>query len=164
MKLIPLTRGKFAKVDDADFDWLNQFKWRAVEKCKNFYAVRHLRFKGVRKTVGIHQLLSAVMGFSRPDHKDGDGLNNQRHNLRRASKSENGGNRKLNCNSRSGFKGVYWNAESRKWRASIRKDGKSKYLGDFLAAEDAAHAYDAAAIKLFGEFARLNFPLVNKNT
>lgn len=161
MKKIPLTRGKVALVDDADFDWLNHYRWRAQEKCSgNFYATRHaLREAGEkRRTVGMHQIIAAIMGFERPDHIDGNGLNNQRGNLRPATKSENGANRKLNRNNTSGFKGVGWNKAQQKWTASIRQFGKLRYLGYFLDVMAAARAYDVAAKEIFGKFARLNFP------
>jgi len=90
------------------------------------------------------------------DHKDGDGLNNQRSNLRRSSALQNSQNQRLSRRNKSGFKGVFFKGP--KWMASIRMNGRSTHLGMFDSAEAAALAYDAAAAAAFGEFARLNFP------
>lgn len=91
------------------------------------------------------------------DHHDTDGLNNARENLRWASYSENGGNARRRRDNRSGFKGVDFH--NGKWRARIRKDTVCYHLGHFGSARTAARVYDAAARELFGEFARVNFPL-----
>ena len=95
------------------------------------------------------------------DHRDGNGLNNQRSNLRWVTKQEN------NCNRRSvgssQFLGVSWNKRHRKWTSQIRKDGKRTHLGTFVSEIEAAKAYDAKAIQLHGEFANLNFPMEVQN-
>jgi len=75
-----------------------------------------------------------------------------------ATGSQNSQNRRLSCVNRSGFKGVSWNESRKKWRAGICIEGKSIHLGRFTSAQEAARAYDAKAIELFGEFACLNFP------
>jgi hypothetical protein len=92
------------------------------------------------------------------DHIDGDGLNNIRSNLRVASSSGNAQNRRLSCCSSSGFKGVTWRKRERVWYAQIGYKDTRKHLGVFSTAEEAARAYDKAALQLFGEFANLNFP------
>lgn len=159
MKEIRLTRGKVALVDDADFDWLNSVKWYAYRKGDSWYAqrTRSRKEKEGPRGVFMHQLLAAVMGFSRPDHKDCDGLNNQRRNLRAATQSEQLCNRRAQSNNTSGFKGVSWHALRRRWRAYIVVGRQQRHLGLFDAAEEAARAYDAAALVLFGDFARPNF-------
>lgn len=157
MKEIKLTQGKVALVDDADFDWLNSVKWSAHKSDRTFYATRHVNEGSARRFIKMHQLVAAVMGLSRPDHKDGNGLNNQRGNLRAATPSQQAANRQRFSNNSSGFKGVYWRNRHKKWEAQIRKNGVLKSLGYFDVAEKAAHAYDDAAIALFGEFAQLNF-------
>jgi hypothetical protein len=93
------------------------------------------------------------------DHINGDIRDNRVENLRWASKSENGMNRSKQKNNASGYKGVYWNRGSNKWRAYIKRDGKDHHLGYFKTAEEAAEAYNKAAIELHGEFARINPPI-----
>jgi len=93
------------------------------------------------------------------DHINGNGLDNRRCNLRICSHSENqhNGSPYVGCSSR--FKGVHWRKDRRKWQTSIRNAGKPIYLGYFTDEAEGARAYDRAARELFGEFARVNFPL-----
>ncbi|MET4187604.1 hypothetical protein ABIB86_000447 [Bradyrhizobium sp. JR1.7] len=88
------------------------------------------------------------------DHEDTDKSNNRWVNLRDANSSQNGANSKLACNNSSGFKGVSWDAESCRWQAFIHIDGRTKRLGRFDSAEEAAASYQLAALANFGEFAR----------
>jgi hypothetical protein len=97
-------------------------------------------------------------GAPQVDHIDGDGLNNQRSNLRPATQAQNMANSRKYSTNTSGFKGVGWHKAAKKWRADITFDYKTRYLGLFPTAEDAARAYDSAAKSLFGVFACLNFP------
>jgi hypothetical protein len=90
------------------------------------------------------------------DHIDGDRSNNKISNLREATRSQNQSNRKPNKNSKSKYLGVFMGRKS--WFSRIEKNGKSVYLGQFSLEEDAASAYDMAAILVHGSFARLNFP------
>jgi hypothetical protein len=153
MKLIPMTSptGKqFAMVDDADFDWLNQWKWRAVSRSgQPTYAMRQTG----RKFIRMHVL---VFGDNNPDHIDRNGLNNRRGNLRPATKSQNGANSKLKKNNTSGFKGVYWYKAFQKWTGSIMCNGKRHFTGYFSDAREAARTYDSLSRKLFGKFATTN--------
>ena len=158
MKEIPLTQGKVALVDDDDFEWLSQFKWYAVKFGRTFYAVRQApRVNGKQRTIWMHrEVLGLKPGDPRVDHRDGDGLNNQRMNLREATHRQN----MMNSRGRSGssrFKGVDWDKRAKKWRARISVNGKKKHLGYFIDEEEAARAYDEKAKKIFGEFARVNF-------
>lgn len=154
VKQIPLSKGKVALVDDADFDWLNQWKWH----CSVLgYAVRNaLPSEKVKKTVRMHRVILGTPDGVDTDHIDGNKINNQRANLRQASRTENGRNRKSHARSSSAFKGVYWFKASKKWRAQIRVNKKLKDLGLFKLEIDAAKAYNAAAREHFGDFARLN--------
>lgn len=90
------------------------------------------------------------------DHIDGNGLNNQKANLRPCSRSQNMANQKIRTSSITGFKGVHFNKRDLVFTAFIRLNRKLKYLGSFKDAQDAAAAYNAAAIENFGEFAKLN--------
>jgi hypothetical protein len=158
MREIPLTQGKVALVDDEDYEWLSQWKWFAYhDRSGTWYARRNIRLPDGR--MGILSMQNAVRAMDAGylcDHEDGDGLNNQRYNLRRATKNQNVRNRKKQRNNTSGYRGVSWDAEKQKWRAQIRVDTKGISLGRFSDPEDAARAYNAAALKHFGEFARLN--------
>jgi AP2 domain len=99
---------------------------------------------------------SLIVDYPKPDHIDGNGLNNQRSNLRPATASQNCINRRTW--GRSAYRGVSWFKLYSKWNAAISYQRKSRNLGYFASEEDAARAYDAAARELHGAFARLNFP------
>lgn len=92
------------------------------------------------------------------DHIDGDGLNNTKQNLRICTQSENVMNQSIRSDNSSGYKGVWWDKQTNKWRAGIIISGKTVYLGRFDFLVNAARAYDFAAKELFGEFSKLNFP------
>ena len=155
MKEIKLTKGMVALVDDEDYEWLNQFKWYAGKGWNTYYASRNAKLNGKRILLNMHV---AIMGTSTGlvDHIDGDGLNNQRYNLRRCTRAQNGMNRSPNKNSTSKYKGVY--KAKGKYVAAIAVNGTQAYLGTFTLDSDAAKAYDKAAKEHFGEFAYLNFP------
>lgn len=153
---VPLSQGYVAIVDAADAVRVLQYKWHAHPHRQTVYARRNVRRPdGTRATLLLHQFLT---GYGRTDHRDGDGLNNRRSNLREATTGENSQNRRLGLDNSSGFKGVYWLKRNGKWRAQIRVAGQNRHLGLYAAAEAAAHAYDAAARELHGEYATVNFP------
>lgn len=155
MKTIPLTQGKVALVDDADFERVNQFKWSAKRGGDNWYAYRSAGYVGGRqKQVTLHVFL--FPGHPRVDHKNGDGLNNQRHNLRPATHTQNMRNRRKRAISSSQYKGV--TRRKSRWIAQIEILGKGMHLGVFDTEVAAARAYDTKARELFGEFSQLNFP------
>lgn len=154
MKQIPLTQGKFALVDDEDFDRLSQHKWRPN---RQGYAITDVR-RGVGwGTRSMHRIvLSPPSGWD-VDHINGDRLDNRKENLRACSRAENSRNSVKHRDNTSGYKGVSWHEQKGKWRARIRRNGKEKHLGLFETADAAARAYDQSAKVCFGVFAKLNF-------
>ncbi len=159
MKKIKLTRGKFAKVDDANFEWLNQWRWQYNKG----YAVRNSSVRdGKRYTIFMHRLVICTPDGMETDHIDRDGLNNQRKNLRICVTMQNRRNSGLQINNASGYKGVSWDRGAKKWRAYIMINRRRMHLGLFKSAKIAAHAYDDAAIKYFNEFASPNFPKIGE--
>lgn len=156
MKVIPISRGLSTLVDDDDFDLIKAGgPWHACPDGHTTYARRHVHCNGRRSTQNLHTFLT---GWPETDHRNGNGLDNQRANLRLATRSQNMGNGGNRANNTSGYKGAHWRADTGRWRALITVEYRRIYLGYFDSAEDAARAYDAAARDLFGEFAALNFP------
>lgn len=159
MREIPLDKGMVALVDDADYALVSAYKWHALKCCNVWYAFHTLpRVNGKKKTIRMHRL---IMGFppNVVDHKDHDGLNNTRGNLRHATNAQNAENLRKRSDSKQPYKGIEWDKVNGNWVAYICPNGKKTALGRFHSAEAAARAYDAAAIQFFGEFAHLNFPL-----
>lgn len=155
-KEIQLSQGKVALVDDEDYEELNQHKWCAMKDYKTFYAMRSIQLDGHQHTLRMH---NAIMGTKGIDHKNNDGLDNRRDNLRKATASQNSHNKSKYSNNTSGYRGVYWDRRNKKWRAQIGVNGKQRRLGYFSSALEAASAYDEAALELHGEFARTNIRL-----
>jgi hypothetical protein len=149
--------GRVAIVDDGDYDLVMQHRWHVREarrpsgRVSGPYAITNYG----KTTIFMHNL---IMGRTRIDHANGNGLDNRRSNLRPATNGQNMANRRPNIHSSSPYKGVGWKSSSGKWQARIRVDGTRYTLGFFDSEREAAEAYDAAARVAFGEFARLNFP------
>jgi hypothetical protein len=157
MKKIPLTQGLYALVDDEDFEYLNQWKWYAAKQGNDFYAFRQEYFPSLKKQKTVRMHREVMSDDERDlDHIDGNGLNNQKINLRFCSHRQNHQNRKHHKNTSSPYKGVSWHY-SGKWKSQIMVNGKVVHIGLFTSGEEAALAYDKAAKESFGEFARLNF-------
>ena len=170
MKTVPLhgkiAASRVALVDDADYDLVMQYRWHVMEHEPTapgrrghgpyaLYEKRHGGRKGRRETIWMHQLIT---GWAFVDHRDGNGLNNQRPNLRPASKAQNMANSRKNPGKSSKYKGVTWDRQRSRWMAKIMVNGRTRSQGRFTNEGDAARAYDAAAREAFGAFARLNFP------
>jgi hypothetical protein len=155
VKKIKLTQGKFALVDDCDYDYLIQWNWHTHTSGRSSYA-RTDRYQPDRHRVFMHTIVIERMGLKgRVDHIDGNGLDDQRSNLR-LSNGHNPKNRRLNVNNTSGYKGVHWKRTRQIWVAKIVSDGKEIYLGSFRDKKEAARMYNKAAKKYHGEFANLN--------
>ncbi len=132
MKEIKLTRGQVALVNDCDYEYLMQWKWRAAWYRKGFRAVRSLP-NGKRTTIFIHTMIGEWMGIDTTliDHIDHNPLNNLRSNLRSATGSQNLHNRGVNSNNTTGVKGVSFEKSRGKYRAMIKVVGKNYDLGRF---------------------------------
>lgn len=155
MKQIPLTKGKFAIVDDEDYDFLMIRKWY----CRNGYASCKLKRGSVEIVINMHRIINRTPEGLDTDHINGNRLDNRKCNLRNATRSQNGCNREPSIsNKTTGYRGV-WKRKNRPedvWCAEIKVNGKRHRLGTFYDIKDAAVAYNEAAIKYHGEFARLN--------
>lgn len=160
MKTIQLTQGQVALVDDEDYDWLNQWKWYALKDSHTWYAIRAIRNIGPghrQKSLKMHRVILGITDPSiKGDHKDGNGLNNQRSNLRIANNAQNVRNSRLKPN-QTGYRGVYLTKRKKNpYKSSIMVLGKYIQLGVFPNIIDAAKAYDNAARLYHGEFAKIN--------
>jgi hypothetical protein len=165
---ILLTKGYIALVDREDYDRLAQYHWHAYKPTGSdrVYAGRWAR-RGERPDnrdwhkpypIAMHNEIMGRIEGMRVDHvRPSDTLDNRKSNLRRASAAQNAANSPAPKNNTSGHKGVTWHC-SQRWRAFIKFERRQIHLGMFDVKEEAARAYDAAAIRLFGEFAYLNFP------
>lgn len=161
--VLTLTKGYTTVIDAADYDRVSAWKWSAsVTNDGKVYAVRgeHVGMRDGRhitRRVHLHRFLMKAPKGVQVDHEDGNTLNNRRStNLRFASREQNMWNRTRQANCSSGFKGV--ERSGNRWAARIRALGVRHHLGTFSTPEEAARAYDAAALQLHGEFAWLNFP------
>lgn len=161
MKQIPLTQGKSTLVDDEDFEELSQHKWYANKSNKNWYAKRNCRINGKWIKLRMHRLIMNAQKGQEIDHKNGNGLDNRRCNLRFCTQSQNLQNQQRRYTGISQYKGVSWKKQNKKWQAYIRLNCKPQYIGYFSDEIEAAKAYDTKAKELFGEFACLNFPEEN---
>lgn len=160
VKRIQLSRGLVTVVDDEDFDRFSCFKWHAVTlRGGHTYAKRIVKTPTGYSSAYLHRaILDAPHGLE-VDHRDHDGLNNRRDNLRLATRSQNNANAsRRGSDPTSAFRGVSWARHDQRWRAQITAAGRHIYLGNFVSEVAAARAYDAAALTHFGPFASLNFP------
>ena len=186
MKKIVLSNGNFTHVDNGDFDFLSRFNWHyhtgyaravvwitsnGIMPCENLktMAKRIIRDKqgrivttirehgGASKNILMHRLLLNAPSTLEVDHINMNRLDNRRKNLRLATHSDNQHNRKKYKVNTSGYKGVYFYKDRKKWSAKIRIKGKLFNLGFFDSPYLASFAYNTEATKNFGDYARPNF-------
>ncbi len=155
---IPLTQGRFAKVDPAYYPWLAQFRWRAKVNRDAVYAVRTVQHNGRSQRILMHRMIMDTPDHLVCDHANHDGLDNRVANLRNCAVEQNNANRRSARHATSRFLGVAWDRRRQKWVAYIKKHGRQKNLGLFDVEENAARAHDTAARRLHGPYAHLNFP------
>jgi hypothetical protein len=160
MKTINLTKGYVAMVDDDDYARINQYEWCVGvtthgDGSKTLYAKRC-----ANKTETFYLMHRLILSITDPtievDHVDHNGLNNQKHNLRVATSSQNQGNAQVRSDNTSGFKGVTWHKHQKRWLPQLQTKERKIYLGSFVDKVKAALAYDKAAREYFGEFAHTN--------
>lgn len=148
MKTIQLTKGFVAKVDDEDYHWLSTFgKWTAEPRKLTCYA----KIRRNHKTVYMHQLIAQANGA---DHKDGDGLNNQRSNLRLADSSQQHFNQRIRSDNTTGHKGVSFYKRTSQYVVNIRAYGKNHHFGYYDTLDEAAKVAYQNRQRLHGEFCR----------
>jgi len=158
-RLIKLTRGKYAKVDQDDFERLNRYKWNVLSSRGTHYARRTAFKNGKRFDVYMHRVVCHAPPGMVVDHINRDALDNRKTNLRPATKKQNTWNRDHGKKTAtSTYKGVFWDKQRKKWQARLHHNGRSLYLGLFTDEIQAAKAYDREAKKYRGEYAFLNFP------
>jgi hypothetical protein len=165
MKEIYLSNNTTALVDNEDFEYINQFRWNCKYGTNTNYAQRSYYIYPYNLTREMHIeifMLHNIRIYDQIDHIDGNGLNNQKYNLRLATRSQNKMNVGLTAANTSSFKGVNFHKKEGMWRAIISYEKKHIHLGYFKTPEEAAFAYDNAAKRLFKEFAWLNFPKESK--
>ena len=150
---ITLTRGYEAVIDVADLSLVQKWNWWVLAGSHTTYAMRVDCSGRNRRTVYLHRIIMGDPEGFLIDHRDGNGLNNTRNNLRKATQAQNNRNSRISKTNTSGFKGV--SASGRKWRAVIHMNDKQRYLGVFDTPEAAHDAYRAASVCLHGEFGRM---------
>lgn len=148
--------GNYALVDDADYEWLNKWKWHATKKRNTLYAIRNMYFDGKSHMVKMHrQVLGTTDPKIKVDHTNRNGLDNTRLNIRECTNQEN----TMNSCKRKGtskYKGVSFHRKANKWAAQIMHNGKYFHLGLFVQEDQAALAYNRAALDMFGKFSAPN--------
>lgn len=158
LKTIPLTRGQVTIVDDDVFDEYVQrrVRWCANKKGNRWYAVRF----GEGKMLFLHRRIAQAGSGQVVDHINGDTLDNRRSNLRLCEGWQNAHNCGKRKNGASPYKGIKpgYRKDRETWKAEIQVRGQRHYLGEHDTPEEAARAYDVAALRLVGPFAGLNFP------
>jgi hypothetical protein len=161
-RLIPLTQGQYALVYKSDYKWLMKRPWTAAwsPAIKGYYAVAsgdEQNDPGIRMNV----LIAGKVGFKAVHHRNHDTLDNRRCNLKPCTPAQNCASRRLQMNNTTGFRGVYFIKPKPQWLAQVGpKENRMRKICN--SPEEAARFYDKYAVKLYGEFAELNFPTHHK--
>jgi hypothetical protein len=159
MKKIIINSPKFGRhevlVDDEDFELVSQYKLSVCwGKYNSFYAVAYYPPK--KNNVQLSRLILGLNDKRKVDHADGNGLNNQKSNIRYCSDCQNSMNKPIQKNNKSGYKGVHFQNNANKFRVRITVKSIKMHGGYFESPIDAAKRYNELAIQYHGEFARLN--------
>jgi len=154
---LELTQGKTALIDECDLPLVSQYSWHAVYRKPCWYAASSSLRRKTGQALYLHRLIMDAKPDEHVDHKNGNGLDCRRENMRICTNAQN----RMNNHSRTGksaFKGVWFSAKNanRQWRANISVGDKTVHLGGYETEAEAARAYNAAALKHYGEFACLN--------
>jgi len=153
-----LTQNKKALIDYMDYKVVSKHKWHTHKSSDILYAGTNLYSKEKNRNQTKILMHSLILGENLIDHKNGNGLDNRRSNIRACTISQNRANSSKAKGTSSKYKGVFWRDADKKWFAQTSKNHKRYYIGKFENASDAAKAYDNFARKLYGDFAKLNFP------
>lgn len=164
MKEISLTQGYKCSVDDECYENLSLFKWQARnDRRGHVYAYRAVCVNGKQRLINMAREIVGVRNGFVVDHVNGNTLDNQKHNLREATYSENNKNSARHKNSQYFYRGVYPVKNRNGWSSQISVNKKRVYLGYFKTQEDAARAYDIKAVSISPLYAKLNFPKGSRN-
>jgi hypothetical protein len=153
-KLIELTRGLFATVDDEDFELLCRHEWYSSPCGGKMYASRS-NWKKKPSTIRMHRVITNAAPGQYVDHINGNTLDNRRANLRLCTQSQNLMNKRKMSNNTSGVSGVTWDKSKGKWQVTIRANFKNHFIGRYDTIAEATKARHEAVRRLHGEFAKL---------
>ena len=153
--------GQEVLIDSEDYELVKGFQWRIITPMPRCPDKRYVMAWRRRMSIYMHRLIAGADSGEEVDHANGNGLDNRKNNLRIATRSQNQANKgKIPMRGRHGtsqYKGVCWDKSRNSWAASITVNRRSRGLGRYSSEEEAARAYDKAALEAWGEFARLNF-------
>lgn len=138
MKIISLTQGKVALVDDWAYPFLARWKWMYKPSTYTGYAARDIGTRKSKKRIYMHQVVMLSFNGTEIDHIDQNGLNNQVENLRIATRSLQMFNSHIRCNNKSGIRNVTWIPNRKLWCVRMLWEGRYRFMGYFKALADAA--------------------------
>lgn len=162
LAFVSLTRGYEAMVDAADADLVSGYNWfadmkvRADGSIKTLYASRSERIGKKIIVIRMHRVIDGTTPGLETDHRNGNGLDNRRENLRAATKTQQRHNQRIAINNVSGVKGVGFHKARKKWHAYISVGNKQRHVGIFATLEEAKIAREKAVMELHGEFGRVS--------